>query len=68
MVSALLITADQVSVDNPETRRMQRLMGKPLTRFEILKDGSVLIEFDPHGSISIKPVWDINASVAPRTQ
>ncbi len=64
MNTKVLITANEISPDDAEARRMQRLIGKPLTRFEILQDGSVYIEFDPHGSINIGSTWSINTSVA----
>jgi hypothetical protein len=40
---------------NEETLRISRLIGKALTRVEIREGGIVMLEFDPHGSITIRP-------------
>jgi translation initiation factor IF-1 len=40
---------------NEETLRISRLIGRVLTRVEIREGGVVMLEFDPHGSITIRP-------------
>ncbi len=52
--------------DTEETRRMEKLIGKPLTLIEVRTNGSVYLEFDPHGSITIavEVIAGVHTSVA----
>jgi len=53
-----VISAEGAVPDNQETRRVRYLIGKALTRLEFRNDGEVYVEFDPFGSITIKPRFD----------
>lgn len=46
---------------------LQKLIGKPLTRIEVRRDG-IYLEFDPHGSLAIRTLLDVNCSLAPQVQ
>lgn len=62
VVSSVMITASFLSVDNKESRRMQKLIGKALTMIRISEKGFVL-EFNPFGEIQVKTMVDINCSI-----
>lgn len=53
-----VVSAEGATPDNEETRRVQFLIGKPLSRLEFRGDGEVYLEFDPFGSITIRPTFD----------
>jgi hypothetical protein len=53
-----VISAEGAIPDNEETRRVRFLIGKQLSRLEFRGDGEVYLEFDPFGSITIRPTFD----------
>ncbi len=65
-----VISAEGATPEDEQTRRLRYLIGKPLTRLEFRNDGTVYLEFDPFGSITIKPRFDqeITASVNRKDQ
>ena len=53
-----VVTDAEISPDNPETRRIRALIGKPLTRVEFFQTGTVFFEFEPYGSITVRPNFE----------
>lgn len=66
-----VISNQEVTPDNAETRSFLSLIGRPLTRIEFREHGEVYLEFEPYGSLTIRPelTQSVHASLAPeRTQ
>ena len=53
--------------DDIETRRIFALIGKPLTRMEFSDNGEVYLEFNPFGSITVRPRFDQEILTSIRT-
>jgi ribosome maturation factor RimP len=53
--------------DNDETKRMSKLIGKQLTKIEIV-DGNVYLEFDSFGCITVIPRMTVEVVTSVRQE
>lgn len=58
------VTIDACEPSNEQTQRIQKLIGKRLTKVRAV-DGEVTFEFDPWGKITMSIFQDIYTSILP---